>query len=273
MLRRILGTSGPSALSGIAYGLQISMEAPDKALLERMRAALPESWTERPETIIEPGTGPAMRFVMTRDTERGYQILLNDAPLLQDTLDEMLAVFPSVLRQYLAAESRDAVFVHAGAVAFNGRGLILPGRTFAGKTTLVAALIRAGALYYSDEYAVIQPDGLLTPYHKDLSIRLVEGERVQTEHSVAELGGTLGTEPVEIALLVVTEYRVGATWDPEELTPAQGVAELLAHAEPVQARPESTLSAVTRALAETKVLKGRRGDADQTAAALLAMLA
>ena len=35
-----------------------------------------------------------------------------------------------------------------------GRAIVIPGRTFSGKSTLVAELVRAGATYYSDEYAV-----------------------------------------------------------------------------------------------------------------------
>jgi hypothetical protein len=273
MFKRIFGSSEPVTASGVAYGITITIEAPDRALLDRMRATLPETWTETQLESSGPTPEPAMKFTLLRDTEKGYYVELNDSPLLQDPLDEMLDFMPSVVRQYVAAEARDAVFVHAGAVAVNGRGIIFPGRTFAGKTTLVAALLRAGALYYSDEYAVIRPDGLLIPYPKGLSLRLTAGERSQTEHTLTEVGGVPGAEPVEIGLLVLTEYRAGASWDPAELSPAQGVVELLAHAEPVQARPEMTLPAVTQGLANARVLKGQRGDADETAAMLLAMLA
>lgn len=273
MFKRFLRVSEPSSLTGVAYGVPISMEAPDRALLGRMRGALPAAWTEGQGDSGEPASAPELRFTLTRDTELGYQILLNDGPLLRDTLDEMLESLESVVRQYLAAEARDAVFVHAGAVAFGGRGIVIPGNSFTGKTTLVAALVSAGAEYYSDEYAVIRPDGRLIPYPKELSLRLVEGERKQTDHSVRELGGVSGTEPVEIALLVLTEYRSTASWDPTEISPAQGVVEMLAHTEPVQERPETTLAAVTEALAGATVLQGQRGDAGETAAALLAMLA
>jgi hypothetical protein len=273
MFKRIFGTSEPSSVSGVAYGLTITIEAPDKSMLERMRATLPEAWGETGAESSEPTSGPTMKFTLLRDTENGYYIELNDALLMQDPLDDMLELMPAVVRQYVAAETRDAVFVHAGAVGINGRGIVFPGRTFAGKSTLVAALLKAGALYYSDEYAVIRPDGLLIPYPKGLSLRLTDGERRQTEHTLTEVGGVPGTEPIEIALLVLTEYRAGSKWDPTELSPAQGVVELLAHAEPVQARPEMTLPAIKNGLANARVLKGQRGDADETAAALLAMLA
>jgi hypothetical protein len=36
---------------------------------------------------------------------------------------------------------------------------VLPGRSFAGKTTLVAALVQVGAEYWSDEYPVLDAEG------------------------------------------------------------------------------------------------------------------
>ena len=64
------------------------------------------------------------------------------------------------------------MFVHAGVVAVDGRALLLPGGSFTGKTTLVAALLRAGAQYGSDEYAVLDEAGLVLPaYPRPLSIR------------------------------------------------------------------------------------------------------
>jgi hypothetical protein len=66
--------------------------------------------------------------------------------------------------------ARDCVVVHAGAVARHGRAILLPGRSGAGKTTLVAALLRAGFQYLSDEAAVLRPDGRIWPYAKPLSI-------------------------------------------------------------------------------------------------------
>jgi hypothetical protein len=258
--------SAPVTLTGAAYGLGITMVAPSRAFLDRMRAALPPQW------VADQDGSPELRFVLMTDDGEAPRITLNDDLLLEDSLDAMFQLLPSVVRQYVAAEAREAVFVHAGAVAYRGRGIVIPGKSFSGKTTLVAALARAGAEYYSDEYAVIQADGRLIPYPKELSLRMVEGSRFQTERSIADLGGVMGSDPVEIGLLVLTEYRPSATWEPQLLSVAEGMVELLAHTEPVQARPESTLAVVTRALANSKVLKGLRGDADETAAALLAML-
>ena len=53
----------------------------------------------------------------------------------------------------------DLVAVHAGAVAIDGRALLLPGSTQTGKTLLVTALLERGATYLSDEFALLDEHG------------------------------------------------------------------------------------------------------------------
>ena len=64
------------------------------------------------------------------------------------------------------------VVLHAGGVALDGAGAIISGPSGAGKTTLTAALVRAGFGYLTDEALAIDPvTGLLQPYPKALSIK------------------------------------------------------------------------------------------------------
>ena len=49
--------------------------------------------------------------------------------------------------------ARDHLIVSAGVVGHQGRAIVLPGPTMVGKSRLVAALLRAGALYYTDDWA------------------------------------------------------------------------------------------------------------------------
>ncbi|HWC14338.1 MAG TPA: hypothetical protein VG929_07065 [Actinomycetota bacterium] len=53
--------------------------------------------------------------------------------------------------------ARDFVFLHAGAVASEGRALLLPARMDCGKSSLTLALLGAGWDYLSDELAPIDP--------------------------------------------------------------------------------------------------------------------
>ena len=71
--------------------------------------------------------------------------------------------------------------MHAGAVAWRDRGIVIPGRSHSGKTTLVRALVEA-ARYYSDEFAVLDPQGRLHPYPLPLrSARAVRNRRSEPD--------------------------------------------------------------------------------------------
>ena len=64
----------------------------------------------------------------------------------------------------VAFRAPDQIFLHAGAVAYLGRMIVLPAAALTGKSTLVAALVRAGATYYSDQFAVVDEQGRVHPY-------------------------------------------------------------------------------------------------------------
>jgi hypothetical protein len=66
----------------------------------------------------------------------------------------------------------DLFFVHAGVVAFEDRAVVLPGLSRAGKSTLVLALVMAGARFLSDELMVHDPGaGRLLPFPRAPKVR------------------------------------------------------------------------------------------------------
>jgi hypothetical protein len=79
------------------------------------------------------------------------------------TLPVALHVLDAQLRARIAYAAPDRIFVHAGVVAVGDRAILLPGMSFAGKSTLVAALVSTGATYLSDEFAVLDAAGLVHP--------------------------------------------------------------------------------------------------------------
>jgi hypothetical protein len=114
------------------------------------------------------------------------------------------------------------LFVHAGVVGWQGRAIVIPGRSFTGKTSLVTALVRAGATYYSDEYAIFDPQGRVHPYPRPLSIREEAGRKPRL-YPVETLGGQAGQTPLPVGLVVVTEYQAGARWQPRTLSPSRAL--------------------------------------------------
>jgi hypothetical protein len=184
------------------------------------------------------------------------------------SLDTLFRVLEVQLELYVAETARHRIFVHAGVVGWHGRAIVLPGRTFSGKTTLVAALIRAGATYYSDEYAVLDVRGWVHPYTRPLSIR-EEGKAQGVNCPPERLGARSGTRPLPVGLVALSEYRRGARWRARSLSPGQAVLALLANTVPARSRPAAALEALQRVVAHATTLRAIRGEAEETVDALL----
>jgi HprK-related kinase A len=74
---------------------------------------------------------------------------------------------------FLLAEKVDwALLLHSGAVARGNAGVLLPGPSGSGKSSLSLALTQKGYSYFSDEIGVVEPDtGALLPFPKPVSIK------------------------------------------------------------------------------------------------------
>src|SRR5205814_1107286 len=78
--------------------------------------------------------------------------------------------FDSIVRIVVGENAVDRVFLHAGAVGRKGRAIVLPAESFKCKSTLVAELVRQGAEYYSDDFAIFDDHGLLHPFPRTISL-------------------------------------------------------------------------------------------------------
>jgi hypothetical protein len=172
---------------------------------------------------------------------------------------------------HVANFAPDRVFVHAGVVGWRNRALLLPGPSFAGKSTLTAALVRAGATYYSDEYAVIDEAGWIHPYPRDLQMR-EPGNHAQTALPASSLCGAVGVAPLRAAQVVFARYKCGAFWSPQPLTHGMALLEMLRHSIPVQRTPARVMSTLSRMLDGATAWTSDRDDAADTAQHLLSAL-
>jgi hypothetical protein len=250
-----------------AFGVRLAVSANRPELVRRIRAYLPPGWRSCPPSAVE------RRFALTVE-EMGTCRITRDGELISggQGLDPDLALelLDSQLRLYLGRKAPDAIFVHAGVVAHRARAIVMPATSFSGKTMLVAALIRAGAIYFSDEFAVLDRDGRVHPYAKPLSIR--EDGWAQTDHPVAAFGGTAGEQALPVGAIVLTSYRPDAEWSPRRLSPGEGALALLANAVPARERPVEVMRATSRAAKDALVIQSVRGEADAVAPLLLAEL-
>lgn len=175
----------------------------------------------------------------------------------------------SQIRLTVAEFAPDHIFVHAGVVAVEGKAVVIPAKSFKGKTTLTAELVKRGAIYYSDEYAVIDKNGNILPFPKDLSVRGIIDDRTQVEIPVEELGGTAGTKPIRAGLIIVTEYSERSRWKPKKMTSGQGFLELINHTVGIRQSTELAMAALGRVVEGAMILKSKRGNAGTTANAII----
>jgi hypothetical protein len=239
-------------------------------VLERLAEFLPPGTTAAPTGIVERlysiRTGAA---VVERRGLRRFNLLYADHVRIARAFDleELLERFESDLQLFVAEAARRRVFVHAGVVGWKGRAVLVPGRSFSGKTTLTAELVRAGATFYSDEFAVLDREGRVHPYAKPLAVR---GEDFrQRRVSVEEFGGSAATKPLPVGLVVVSEFREGARWRPRSLTAGQGSLALLANTVPARLRPLEVLETLEKVVRGANVIRGTRGEAAEAAQSIL----
>jgi len=246
----------------VAYGVRFRIQADSEALMNRLVAVLPPGWrstaapVQRTYSLVTmPGAGSRTRRVY---------LARADARVLARTPDVRvaLAALEGAIQLFIAEYANRRVFVHAGVVAWRGRGILIPGRSFSGKSTLVAAFVRAGARYYSDEYAVIDPRGRVHPYLKPLSLRTT-GRRWPQRWSAEAVGGREGRTPVPVGVILALRYRPAARWRPRRLSPGHSALRLLAHAVPARRRPELVLPILSRVVVGATCWAGVRGEAEE----------
>lgn len=250
------------------YGVRIGIRSNRSDLLDRLYQHVPSERqlvsapvVDRVYSILANGNGKRRKSLNV--------LYCDDVRLAHSTdRDAVFETFESDLRIFVAELAKHRVFVHAGVVGWNGKAIIIPGRSYSGKSTLVAELVKAGATYYSDEYAVLDSRGRVYPFAKPLELR-EEGKFQQRKVNVAELGGLHGVKSLPVGLVLMTQYKRDAHWRPRRLTPGKGVLEILFNTVSARRSPERALATLQRVTATAEVLKGIRGDAADMVDAVL----
>lgn len=139
----------------------------------------------------------------------------------------------------------DLLHLHGAAVSRGERAVVLLGRSGAGKSTVCAALVRAGWSYVTDEQVTIRPDdGQLVPYPRPITLRRpvwpmfsavaevpeprpddVEWARVEVSPVAL---GRVHRGPLRVAVLVVPTFEAGAGLEVVRAASAAEVVQWLA---------------------------------------------
>lgn len=154
-----------------AFGAVVEITSLDREILDQCAATLPGYWLKAEDRQ------PDICFDITTTThkperERHFLFRENGSPLggaingaqVQRRLAKRMDY-------YLGAYARNCAFLHSGIVFHAGRAILIPGLSHAGKSTLTAALVRAGAHYVSDDIAVIDRTGQAYFLHRKINLR------------------------------------------------------------------------------------------------------
>ena len=257
-------------MSFTSYGVRVGVRVNDSAILKDLIARLPPGSKPASFAVVDHlysiiGSSPKPDSKVRR-LSLGYWNLLRFARGRE--FDSVADAFESHVQLTVAEYAPRRIFVHAGVVGWKDRAILIPGLSHSGKTTLVDQLIRAGATYYSDEYAVLDERGRVHPYPRALGLRVPgsdQAKRVRAE----EIGATVGSKPLALGLVVSTNYKDGARWRPRRLTRGKGVLELMANTVSARSQPELALMVLPAALESARILKGVRGEASEIVKSIL----
>lgn len=251
-----------------AFGAVMEIACADPAARLACRTALPAYWQPA------HGAAPDVRFSLTVSDPRPDGAprfrLAEDGTRLGDgiTTAQLTAFLARRMDYQLGAFARDCAFLHAGVVLHEGRAILLPGPSRAGKSTLTAALVRAGATYVSDDVAVLDREGRVSLLSRPLTLRTDMA-------GTAALPGTTGTAvlhegTVPVGAVLALVFRDGASpLDVRPLSAGEAVLHLVAHAMNGRHQPEAVLASCGAAVLPAWCAQGERGEADAAARQIL----
>jgi hypothetical protein len=256
------------AVDLVSHGVPFRLTAKSPELLELMREQAPFGSIEHAHAPQDLRTFTLRSSV----SQARYEVLAGDELLAcGGRLQSVLAELGGHMMVHVAEYAPRFVFIHAGVVELDSRVLLLPGASHAGKSTLVAELVRAGATYYSDEFALIDAAGRVHPFPRDLRMRQPGSSR-QTPVQLTQLNGRAGTDPLPVSLVVFAQFVANARWAPDSMSQGRAVLELLLHTIPVRRTPGQVLAALSTMMCNATAWCSQRGDAAVAARSLLEAL-
>jgi hypothetical protein len=254
---------GQGYLAFTSFGVHFELSAREPKLLQEALTYLPLESKRCVSVLVGPRYS-LVRSSTASPSDKTTHRLYRDGRRLFTCADqrELLERFGSVVSLHVAEASLKRTFVHAGVVGWGRSAILIPGRSFSGKTSLVAALVRAGATYYSDEFAVVDKRGMVYPYARPLQVR-ENGSYRQTRRPVEEIGGVAGKRPLPVGLVIVGRYKPGAQWAPHRLSPGIGLLKILDNTVSARRSPAIALSTLKQLVSGAVIVKGIRGEVAQ----------
>lgn len=260
----------------VAYGVRIGLRAESRALLDAFEREpsgmhLPFGWRVVDDHDVDVPV--AIRYELRSNVSGAawpsYRVYAGTS-LVADVrgLTDAGSALAAHAEPFIAERAPDHLFVHAGVVGWEGDAIVMPGASFAGKTTLVQAWLEAGATYYSDEFAVLDRAGRVHPFARPLAIRN-RSTGLTRRVAADDLGARPGTMPLRVGLVLSTWYRAGARWRPRPLTAAPTLLALMRHTLAARGNPAHSMPILKETVSGATALVGPRGEAHTLVSELL----
>lgn len=151
--------------------------------------------------------------------------------------------------------------IHAGAVLLGEKALLLPGSSHAGKSSLVAELLRRGAVCFSDEYALIDAQGRVHAYPRILLLR--NGTPAQTPMAARDLNARVAAAPAQVGWILSVRYDSSASWTIHPVPQSTALLTLLQNTPHVLSERPQMVGAFQKAVEGAECYSGSRGEASE----------
>jgi len=151
------------------------------------------SRTYQPMLVARPATSVGSIDIQRSNGE--YVLDLVDGSAFQGDLESVCRYLRQQIQQRFIDARSDLMWLHAGAVARDGKCLLIAGPPASGKSTLVTLLCDRGWRMLSDDVAAIRIDSLeVVPYPERPSRRIYPGRGLPREQI-----GSLERESLDVA--------------------------------------------------------------------------
>lgn len=225
------------------------------------------------QKILPPVNQPAdykdvsdiMSLVINKDTEKNGLYFNDELAMEIVEFDEALLEFigDKILNVLAQISLPGKFYLHAGAVSINGSGILFPGLSYAGKTTLTKEFLKAGAEYLSDDCIILDDKGCLLPFPRDLAVRTENGERVF--RSAEHFGTKNAADKVKLKLIIYTQFDREAEWNPRTVSQGKGVLELMNnffYRSSVGLMPQKIIKSLTEITSDVGMFESERNEAE-----------
>jgi hypothetical protein len=262
-LRRIDRLRWTDALLFETYGIRFAIRMNDAAFMADLNSCLPPV-----RKVISVPVIDICYSLKINQSGSSHLLYRNSQKMVRTrSRSKLYRHLEHALEWDLAMRAKNKIFVHAGVVGWRGEAILIPGRSMSGKTSMVNALLNAGATYYSDEFAVLDQRGRVYPYPRSLRIRqdtptnMNSGSRIRT-----------GKKPLPVGLVASMRYKPGARWRPRFLSPSEAMMILLRNTIPARSRPDESMTFLKAACGSARAMKTDRDEAGPVAEILLEYL-